>query len=182
MGFFDFFRPSSVSAKDAPKEALPELKSKDTEDNTEATFSKDTAAISYGTKMPIDLIYNYLREDYEDRGYKDALCNPDNMYKNMNKDLIKSNLEILFKQVVLRYKDDLRVVDFHIKTRSDAGLVDVVEQLKTRKETLHEHMSQLQEMEVALSNNEPHMTGMLVSYERGFMRGLAALSMEKLQN
>lgn len=182
MGLFDFFSRSSIPVKDASTEALQEIKNKDIEDHTEAPLPGNTSAIAYGTKMPIDLIYNYLREDYEDRGYKDALCNPDNMYKNMNKDLIKSNLEILFKQVMLKYKDDLRIVDFHIKTRSDAGLVDVVEQLKTRKETLHEHMEQLQEMREALSNNEPHMTGMLVSYERGFMRGLAALSMEKLQN
>ena len=127
--------------------------------------------------MPIDLIYQFLKEDYETKGYEDALCNPDNSYKEMNKVIIRNNLE-----VKLKYMDDVREIDFHIQSRAQAGLVDVVEQLKTRKQTLTEHQRQLEEMERDLRNNTGYMIGMLLSYERGFLRGLAALSLETLKS
>jgi hypothetical protein len=100
----------------------------------------------------------------------------------MNKVIIRNNLEVRFKQVKLKYMDDVREIDFHIQSRAQAGLVDVVEQLKTRKQTLTEHQRQLEEMERDLRNNTGYMIGMLLSYERGFLRGLAALSLETLKS
>jgi len=53
--------------------------------------------------------------------------------------------------------------------------------LKNRKETLENHLAEINKMETDLENKEDYMTGMLLSYERGFLRGLAALSLESLK-
>lgn len=43
-------------------------------DETESVGnSSSTVLINYGTGMPIDLIYSFLKEDYETKGYDDAL-------------------------------------------------------------------------------------------------------------
>lgn len=187
MGFFStLFGNSdrkSTSAVNQPETApLKEIKESEFNNNL-TTHSDDipNTSISYGSSMPIDLIYQFLKEDYETKGYEDALCNQDNSYKEMNKLIIRNNLEVKFKQVKLRYMDDVREIDFHIQSRSQAGLVYVVEQLKARKQTLTEHQRQLEEMEEDLKNNTGYMVGMLLSYERGFLRGLAALSLETLK-
>lgn len=41
--------------------------------------------ITYGTNFPIDAIYAFVRKNMEDEGYNDALCCPDNSYKEKKK-------------------------------------------------------------------------------------------------
>jgi len=189
MGFFSTLfgnsdKKSTPSVNQIEAEPLKEIKENDFIDNSDpnADDSINTKTITYGSSMPIDLIYQFLKEDYETKGYEDALCNPDNSYKEMNKTIIRNNLEVRFKQVKLKYMDDVREIDFHIQSRAQAGLVDVVELLKARKQTLTEHQQQLEEMERDLRNGSGYMIGMLLSYERGFLRGLAALSLETLKS
>ncbi len=50
-----------------------------------------------------------------------------------------------------------------------------------RKEMLLQHMEELNKMERDFQENAPYMTGMLLSYERGFLRGLGALSLEQIE-
>ena len=138
--------------------------------------------ITYGTGKPIDLIYNFLKDDYESKGYDDSLTNPDTSYKEMNKSMIRSSLEIKFKQVHRKYEDDLRTIDFHINSRKEAGLVELVKELETKKEILLQHVKELNTMEQDFINEAPYMMGMLFSYERGFLRGLAALSLEQIKS
>jgi len=131
--------------------------------------------------MPLDEIYNYLRIDFESRGYEDALSNPDISYRDLNKQLLVSNLKVLFKQIKQIYIDNLKTNDFHIKSREQAGLIDIVDLLKNRRETLENHLAEINKMETDLENKVDYMVGMLLSYERGFLRGLAALSLESFK-
>ncbi len=99
------------------------------------------------------LIYSFLKEDYETKGYDDALSNPMSRIRKMNKSMIRSNLEIKFRQIKLKYTDNLRNLDFHIKSRSEAGLVDLVKQLEMKKEMLLQHMEELNRMEQDFQEN-----------------------------
>ena len=110
------------------------------------------------------------------------MANPDSSYKEMNKAMIKSSLEVKFKQVRRRYEDDLRTIDFHINSRKEAGLIELVKELETKKEILLQHVKELNTMEKDFMDEAPYMMGMLYSYERGFLRGLAALSLEQIKS
>lgn len=184
MGFWgNLFgaRKKAVSEGDTVKESLPEIKESEFIDNSDPN-EEDKVSVVYGTSMPIDIIYQYLKEDFETKGYEDALCNPDSSYKEMNKQILRNNLEVKLQQVKLRYSDDLKELEFHIDSRSKAGLVDIVEQLKTRHSILAEHLSIIEKMEQELADNTGYMTGMLLSYDRGFLRGLGALSLDKIKS
>ena len=172
MSLFDYFRKRQKFSVGDPvmTEEIVENGNRETDETESAGNSSSTVLINYGTGMPIDLIYSFLKEDYETKGYEDSLSNPDVSYKEMNKSMIRSNLEIKFRQVKLRYTDNLRNLDFHIRSRSEAGLVDLVKQLEMRKEMLLQHMEELNKMERDFQENAPYMTGMLLSYERGFLR------------
>ena len=176
MGVFDFFR-----RKQAVVEPIVEQNVLVNETNEEKPVN-NIVTITYGTGKPIDLIYNFLKDDYESKGYDDALMNPDTSYKEMNKSMIKSSLEIKFKQVHRKYEDDLRTIDFHINSRKEAGLIELVKELETKKEILLQHVKELNTMEQDFINEAPYMMGMLFSYERGFLRGLAALSLEQIKS
>lgn len=176
MGIFNFFKKKQQELVQ-PTIDQECLNNETKEEKKEQGF----ITISYGTGRPIDLIYNFLKDDYESKGYDDALTNPDTSYKEMNKSMIKSALEVKFKQVQRRYEDDLRKIDFHINSRKEAGLVELVKELETKKEILMQHVDELNTMEQDFINEKPYMMGMLYSYERGFVRGLAALSLEQIK-
>mgnify|MGYP006391486755 FL=1 len=176
MGVFDFFkRKQMLEEPTLEQEVLVD------ETNEEKSVN-NMITISYGTGKPIDLIYKFLKDDYESKGYDDALSNPDTSYREMNKSMIKSSLEVKFKQVHRKYEDDLRTIDFHINSRKEAGLVELVKELETKKEILLQHVKELNTMEQDFINEAPYMMGMLFSYERGFLRGLAALSLEQIKS
>ena len=94
--------------------------------------------------------------------------------------MIKSKLEVKFRQVKLKYQNELRSIDFHINSRKEAGLVEIVRQLETKKEMLMQHIDELEKMETDFENKALYMIGMLVSYEKGFNRGLAAISLQHM--
>ena len=178
MRFIDFFRKNMSNTPVSTEEFGQE----ENVMNENPTNEKDSSmvTIKYGTGMPIDLIYAFLQKDYESKGYEDALSNPEVSYKEMNKDIIRSKLEVKFRQVRLSYTDKLQKLDFHINSRREAGLIDFVKQLETEKSKLQEHVDRLDQMEKDFQNNVPYMIGMLLSYEKGFLKGLSAVSMEQM--
>ena len=185
MGLFDlFFGTTKKSDQNGMENTakpddklLPELN----EPNGLKIATPVTKEDEMNVSMPLDEIYKYLRIDFESRGYDDALSNPDTSYRDMNKQLLVSNLKVLFKQIKQIYIDNLKTNDFHIKSREQAGLIDIVDLLKNRKETLENHLAEINKMENDLENKVDYMVGMLLSYERGFLRGLAALSLESFK-
>jgi hypothetical protein len=184
MGLMNLFRgkEKTMEGNIGEKENLPEIKEDVFIENTEPTEQENTTyTVEFGSKLPIDVIYGFLKEDYENKGYKDALTNPDKSYKDLNLSIIKSNLEVKFKQVMLRYDDMLRDINFHIRSRGEAGLTDIVEMLKSKKETYERHLEDLKQMKQDLAKEELYMIGMFKSYESGFTRGLASLSLQNLK-
>ena len=78
----------------------------------------------------------FFQDDYETRGYNDALTNPDESYKSDNIRLFNHDLLILIDRSSNYYDNFLKELDFHISSRSRAGLIDLVEELKIRKEII----------------------------------------------
>jgi hypothetical protein len=184
MGFFDLFKKTEQVQESylEPKSTLPEIKEDDFIDNSEPSgLENSTYSAEYGSKLPIDIIYGFLKENYENKAYHDALTSPDRSYKETNISILRSALEVKFKQVMLRYEDMLRDIDFHIKSRGEAGLTDIVELLKSKKETYEKHVEEIKKMKQDLDNEELYMIGAFKSYEVGFTRGLASLSLHNLK-
>lgn len=184
MGFLDLFKKRGNIQGVTPeiKDGLPEIKEEDFIDNSEPNEQvSETYSVEFGSKLPIDIIYGFLKEDYESKAYHDALANPDKSYKEKNMEIIRSNLEVKFRQVLLKYEDMLREINFHIHSRGQAGLTDIVELLESKRETYQKHIEELKKMKEDLDKGELYMTGIFTSYEVGFTRGLASLSLHNLK-
>ena len=183
MGLLSFLFGSK---KDVPvqdevsSKILPEIKEEDFVDNSDP--NEDLYTVHYGTKMPIDAIYAYINRDYEQSGYDDAMVNADSTYKDSKKNIIKNELRRLFEQVTLRYRNDLRDIEVQIEIVEQQGLINTASSLKARKDTYIEHMSVMKDMVESLEKEEPQMMSMVKSYERGFLKGLAAKSDLLLRN
>lgn len=124
----------------------------------------------------IFLIYAYLQQDFEDRGYNDALISPDEGYKNDNIRLIKYDLEILIHQVKTYHESLMKDLEFHIHSRGRAGLIDLVDELRIKQTDLQAHILKVREFEQSLESDHGLCERAVLAYKRGFMKGMASIT------
>ena len=183
MGLFNFLKnKEQIGEEVETKDSLPEIREEDFIDNSEPLEQENsTYIVEFGSRLPIDIIYGFLKENYEAKAYNDALTIPDESYKETQLEIIRGNLEVKFKQVMLKYEGMLHDIDFHIQSRNDSGLTEISKLFKSKKETCEKHIEELKKMKQDLDKEELYMTGIFKSYEAGFKRGIASISLQKLQ-
>ena len=148
------------------------------EDPKEDESKKNLITITWGTGMPIDVIFHYIHKNYEEEGYQDAIVDQDVSYRDTRIQIIRYDLEMLFKRIKLRYSDDIRVIKMKIDNYRKAYAFTAVSQLEASLATYEEHLGEIENMEQLFADDDPKMTSMIESYKRGFMKGINAATMD----
>lgn len=143
---------------------------------------KNLITITWGTGMPIDIIFNYIHKNFEEEGFQDALVNQDATYRDTKEKIIRNDLEMLFTRIMLRYKCDIRMVELKIDNARKAYALSAAARLDSLKQTYEEHLAEIEEMKELLDANDPKMTNMIESYNRGFMKGITASAINFIEN
>lgn len=128
-----------------------------------------------------EAVDDFLKQDFEPDGYQDALVNPDRSYCDSNKQILRYKLELVVNEALTFYTEKLRACDFLIQTRADSGMLDTVKEVQSEKDNVIEEVEKIR---LILSEAKQNMgVGHLIvlSYERGFQRGLAAITQTKLK-
>ena len=165
---------------DSPKELVTEPNDSTTDKEQEE--KKRLITITWGTGMPIDVIFNFIHKNFEEDGFQDALINCDITYRDTKEKIIRNDLEMLFKRIILRYKNDIREVDVNINNAQKAYALTAASRLQARRETFEEHLAEINEMQEMLEKDDPRMLTMIESYRRGFQKGIAAVSIKFIEN
>lgn len=157
-------------APEIPEDVFIEKTAKDASaDGTKTEAQKDGS---------IHQIYEFLSKDYQQQGYDDALVNPDTSYKAEKIREIQGELDITIRKSKTYYEDAIRMMDFLITSRSRLGMVDVVDELKMKKEKAQDHYKKLMEIQQeAIQQGESHR--LIISYNRGFQNGMAAIAIHE---
>lgn len=124
----------------------------------------------------IEMLFDFLDRNHEAKGYDDALINPDIKHLEQNIEALKNQLERTIRRVKTFYEDFIREINFHIDSRSRSGMVDVVDELKMKRSIAESHIQKVLDIEDETKNNTGDSQGMIMSYTRGFMNGLSAIS------
>lgn len=175
---------------------VPALNSIQTENKNVIEQSKEDAAptndtnrgkdnlivITWGTGMPIDVIFNFIHKDFEEQGYQDALVNSDLKYRETKESIIRNDLKMLFKRISLRYQSDMRMIDIQIRNAQEAYALSSASMLQAQRQTYQEHLDEISEMEHLLDKEDPKMITMIESYRRGFLKGIAAQTIKFIHN
>ena len=141
-----------------------------------------TITITWGTGMPIDVIFNFIHKNFEEEGFQDALVNCDITYRDAKEKIIRNDLEMLFKRIVLKYKSDIRMVNVRIENAKKALALAAASDMEALRATYEEHLTEIQEMQSQLEANDPKMKTMIESYRRGFLKGIAANTVNFINN
>lgn len=136
--------------------------------------SNEIITITYGTGMPIDVIYGFIAHNYEQEGYQDALINTSVEYCTAKENIILNELNQLFRRILLRYRGEIRALDVQIENAKSLFALTSASQLSAHKETCEEHISEINEMIEKVNAKAPEMMTMIESYRRGFTKGCAA--------
>ena len=102
--------------------------------------------------------------------------NPDNSYSEDNIKLLHYDFQVLIKRAYKTYEDYIKDIEFHIESRQNAGLIDTVKLLETTLIKTQDSIEEVKQIEVDFDNNTGLTERIALSYKRGFMRGLAAMS------
>ncbi len=179
MGLFNFFKKKQ--SESSPEEALlnGHLPPIPEDIFVEKDINQDwTSPVSSFTG--INTIYAYLQSDFESKGFNDALTSPDEKYKEDNLRLIKFDLEIIISKVKTYHDSFLKELEFHINSRKRSGLVDLVEELNSKKEDLENHMRKVGDIEESLKTDSGLFERAILAYKRGFTKGLASITQRTL--
>ncbi len=188
MALFRLFGGKKVANSDVIPMVVynPQIENEETVSQTEKDESVDKGnqfiTITWGTGMPIDIIFNFIHKNFEEEGFQDALVNNDITYRDAKEKIIRNDLEMLFKRIILRYKNDIREVDVSIDNARKAYALAAASKLQARRETYEEHLLEINEMQEQLNNEDPKMMTMIESYRRGFLKGMTAVAIDFINN
>lgn len=184
MGLFNFFKQNQPQVTAPTNGILPnhenseiprELFVEDKEPQDQLTLHS-----SNGVANGIEVVYEFLQADYETRGYHDVLTNPDDKNKADGIKLIKLDLQILIKRVNNYYEKKIKDYDLHISSRGRAGLIDLVEELKSEKEKALNDIEEVNIIAAEIESGTGIVERIILSYQKGFMRGLSAITQSKV--
>jgi hypothetical protein len=124
----------------------------------------------------LQYLYLFLEKDYQQEGYNDALANPDMSSMEEKIKLIRHQLDITIAKVKTYYSSVLRNINFHIESRKRNGMVDIVDELISKRTTIEEEMSKVAEIEEGAKTHSGISETLIMSYKLGFKNGYAAIS------
>ena len=175
MNFFNFFK-SPKSSQNELRELEPENVTPVTEDSQLEKQNKSRALIKpVNTGYPIDLLYVYLKKDYETIGYNDAFDEPTAEYCNAKVELILNEFQLTINQVLLRYRMDIRHCEKEIKTAMQLFAIETSERFEEMKAIMEDHISEVNVIQSKLQDKTSEILIMIESYKRGFRKGYAEL-------
>ena len=85
-------------------------------------------------------------------------------------------------RISLKYKNDIREISVQIDNAQKSYSLSSASLLQARKETYEDHLEKIAELETLLDANDPKMQTMIESYRRGFLKGIAATSVDFISN
>ena len=147
---------------------------------SERSTPKDEPVVQFENNIAV--LYKFMDQNHEKRGYDDALINPDSTHLNQNIEALKNDLHRLIRKVKVYYNDFIREIDFHIETRSRSGMIDTVDELRMKRSTAESHIQQVIEIEESAKDETGEGQGILISYTKGFKSGLTAISFHTVLN
>lgn len=133
--------------------------------------------VSCATGWPIDIIYGYLHKNYENKGYEDAMLNSNLAFRDMNMNIIRQKILMVFREIKLNYGAMKQDLELRIQSCNAVGLLTTVADLNTQITVINSHVEELDKLEHDFRNNANEASVPLMSYECGFLRGVSTIAM-----
>lgn len=143
-------------------------------------FILEDSPINNTGELPIYVIYKRFQDDWETKGYNDAINFPETTYSDFQKMVIVDQLRLAIKEAIIRYEDKIVDLDIHIAQAKKNGLLETYDKYLQEKKKLDAHREELSTLDKDAEDIGKKTTAILTSYDMGFTRGIVYLSNEKV--
>lgn len=127
-------------------------------------------------ELPIYDIYRRLQDDWEQRGYGDAIAFPETSYRDSQKSVIVDKLRLAIKEALRKYEDKIVELDNLIENAEKNGLIETLNEYRHAKQVLSGHFDELSLLDKDAQEIGEKTTVILNSYDMGFRRGQASIT------
>lgn len=134
------------------------------------------------SQLPIYEVYARLQEDWETKGFNDAKAFPETLYRENRKRVIIENLLLHIKEVSTKYEDKMTEIEGCIEQASKSGFVEALERYKQSLKILSRHSQEMELLVKDINEIGEKTSAILLSYDMGFARGIAAVGDDKVYN
>lgn len=177
MNFLNFFKSANTATTAKSTEetkASDPVTIQDPVQQSSTTSTRIHRVIDVFTNKPIDAAYVYIKKDYEDDGYNDAITLMDVAYMDKGVAKIVNGLRILFRQIRRKYEDALLELQKQKAVFESMFMTSSLSETNSKISLINSHLEELTTLESDLDNNAPDMQNMVDTYKRGFMTGIMA--------
>jgi hypothetical protein len=179
MGIFNFFRPRQDQFITPVRPETSQVPGEPLAKDQGLREPTATPPVN-GQANGIEAVYAFLQADYESRGYNDALVNADNSNKNDGIKLITLDLQLLTRRVINYYDKKIKDLEVQISSRGRAGLLDLVEELRSEKEKAERDLEEVKQLNAEIETGTGMVERIILTYQKGFMRGLSAITQSRM--
>lgn len=179
MGIFNFLRPKQDQFNTPVRQDASQVQRDSYAEDQGVREPIATPSVN-GQAYGIEAVYVFLQADYESRGYNDALVNADNSNKDDGIKLITLDLQLLIRRVINYYDKRIKDLEVQISSRGRAGLLDLVEELRSEKEKAERDIEEVKQISTEIDTGNGMVERIILSYQKGFMRGLSAITQSRM--
>lgn len=178
MSWFSKIFGKNGKSDNVDTEGLPAIPEDVFVEKNNVNEKAESNGVSEAVQHNIHMVYSFLSMDYHQVGYDDALVHPDTSYRAEKVLEIQGDLEIVILKSRTYYEDAIKELEFLIASRNRLGMVDVVDELKMKKEKADDHYKKILELQKEfMGQGESHR--LIISYKRGFQNGMAAIALHE---
>lgn len=183
MSFFSLFNsksssnPAIITSLPVADHVTDAAESIENSNDNSSNQVKTPLTVSYATGWPIDIIYGYLHKNYESKGFEDALTKSDLQFRDMNMNIIRNKILMVFREINLNYDVLNHDIENRMETCRAAGLLSTVAEMEKTMTVIRTHKAELCKLEEDFRNNKNEASVPLQSYDCGFLRGIATLAL-----
>ncbi len=127
-------------------------------------------------------LHDHLSQNFDKKGFEDALMNPDTSYMNENIEFIRNDINLLISKIKNYYRGYLSKIEFHIESRKRNGMIETVEELVNFRKTIEAEMEAINSIEEDTRNAVGLSQNLILSYKKGFKNGFAAITYNTILN
>jgi FtsZ-binding cell division protein ZapB len=126
---------------------------------------KQTSITTKVKQRPIDRVIDFINQDMQTQGYKDAQTNNDKSTKEQKINELIQQGTLVCTSAIDEYKEKNKDITAEIDVCQSSGLLDTVVRLKAQKEKYDENIKSVEEIQKGIGNKELKV---YASYIRGF--------------
>lgn len=177
MKLLDIFKQNSDESNIIAMPLVNSTSEEDSEKNSVTDQERKPLTVSYATGWPIDVIYGYLHKNYEQKGFEDAMIKSDLTFRDMNINIIKNKILMVFREINLNYDVLRNELESRLENCRAAGLLTTISEIETNLNIIDTHKNELKQLESSFRNNDNEVSIPLQSYECGFLRGISTIAL-----